>query len=110
MEDLPDSPALPAVHAAHISEHDEVRLGVLGREGREALVLERGLRLLVEVGRVGDALRGGGLRHAVRVLELRDAVDPDLLRGGAEGKWVAVPEDDVRVVTWEVVREGWVSG
>lgn len=67
-------------HAAHIREHHHrIRLDARRGEWRQPVVLQRRLRLTVEVRRLRrrlESVRFGG--HAVRGGELRDAIDEDL--------------------------------
>ena len=88
---------------ADVREDDCMRVPVLPLrlERGQAVVLERVLCLLVPVRDLRERLERSGFRRgdgAGGERELRDAVDPDLVRGRAERERVAVPQDEVGVV------------
>ena len=79
----------------NISEDNGIASRTFGLEGWQSVPFHGFFCFLSEVGCLGSALEIGGLFVRMRVLQLSNAVNVDLLRGRPESKWMAVPNNNI---------------
>jgi hypothetical protein len=81
--------------AIDIREKDNIRRCPFGKKGRKTLKHDSFFRLTIEVGYLRKILESFGLGNNMWNVQLGDPINEHLSRCGAEGKRVAVPNNQI---------------